>query len=92
MSLPELPCSSRTKLTGGDGVAGIAAASTAGNAAAVPAAIAAIDQSYAPIAPWATMLVATCIIVTSVMVPFATAWWARKVKRNPTVKKMEAGI
>jgi 2-keto-3-deoxygluconate permease len=69
------------KLSGGDGVAGIAAASTAGNAAAVPAAIAAIDQSYAPIAPSATMLVATCTIVTSVMVPFATAWWARKVKR-----------
>ncbi len=72
------------KLIGGDGVAGIAAASTAGNAAAVPAAIAALDQSYAPIAPSATMLVATCTIVTSIMVPFATAWWARKVKpTNP---------
>lgn len=69
------------KLTGGDGVAGIAAASTAGNAAAVPAAIAAIDPSYTPIAPSATMLVATCTIVTSVTVPFATAWWARKIKR-----------
>jgi 2-keto-3-deoxygluconate permease len=68
------------KLTGGDGVAGIAAVSTAGNAAAVPAAIAAIDQSYAPIVPSATMLVATCTIVTSITVPFATAWWARKVK------------
>jgi 2-keto-3-deoxygluconate permease len=67
------------KLTGGDGVAGIAAASTAGNAAAVPAAIAAIDQSYAPIAPSATMLVATCTLVTSVTVPFATVWWAKKV-------------
>lgn len=68
------------KLTGGDGVAGIAAASTAGNAAAVPAAIAALDQSYAPIAPSATMLVATCTIVTSITVPFVTAWWARRVK------------
>jgi 2-keto-3-deoxygluconate permease len=70
------------KLTGGDGVAGMAAASTAGNAAAVPAAIAAIDQSYAPIAPSATVLVATCTIVTSVTVPFATAWWARKVRHS----------
>jgi 2-keto-3-deoxygluconate permease len=42
--------------------------------------MAAIDQSYAPIAPSATMLVATCTIVTSLMVPFATSWWARKVK------------
>jgi 2-keto-3-deoxygluconate permease len=72
------------KLTGGDGIAGIAAASTAGNAAAVPVAIAAIDKSYEPIAPSATMLVATCTIVTAVSVPFATAWWARRVKaRRP---------
>jgi 2-keto-3-deoxygluconate permease len=67
------------KLIGGNGVAGIAAASTAGNAAAVPAAIAAIDKSYEPIAPSATVLVATCTIVTAVLVPLLTAWWARKV-------------
>ena len=72
------------KLTGGDGIAGIAAASTAGNAAAVPLAIAAIDKSYAPIAPSATMLVATCTIVTAVSVPIATAWWARRVKTPRT--------
>lgn len=64
------------RFTGGNGVAGIAAATTAGNAAAVPATIAAIDKSYAPIAPSATMLVATCVIVTAVLVPFVTAWWA----------------
>jgi len=72
------------KLTGGDGIAGIAAASTAGNAAAVPLAIAAIDKSYEPIAPAATMLVATCTIVTAVSVPIATAWWARRVKARRT--------
>lgn len=70
------------KLTGGNGVSGIAAATTAGNAAAVPAAIAAIDKSYAPIAPSATMLVATCIIVTAVLVPFVTAWWAKRVAKK----------
>ena len=67
------------KLTGGNGIAGIAAASTAGNAAAVPLAIASIDTSYAPVAASATMLVATCVIVTAILVPFATAWWARRV-------------
>lgn len=67
------------KLTGGNGVAGIAAASTAGNAAAVPAAIAAIDTSYADVAPAATMLVATCVIVTAVLVPIATVWWCKRV-------------
>lgn len=74
------------KLIGGNGVAGIAAASTAGNAAAVPAAIAAIDKSYEPIAPSATMLVATCTIVTAVSIPIVTAWWARKVKARNEVQ------
>lgn len=75
------------KLTGGNGIAGIAAASTAGNAAAVPAAIAAIDKSYASVAPAATMLVATCVIVTAILVPIATAWWAKRVKNyeNQTI-------
>ena len=71
------------RLTGGNGVAGIAAATTAGNAAAVPAAIAAIDPAYAPIAPSATMLVATCVIVTAILVPIATAWWAKVVQVKP---------
>ena len=67
------------KLTGGNGIAGIAAASTAGNAAAVPAALASIDTSYLPVAPAATMLVATCVIVTSILVPIATAMYANYV-------------
>jgi len=70
------------KATGGNGVNGIAAASTAGNAAAVPAAIAAIDKTYASIAPSATMLVATCVIVTAILVPLVTAWWAGHVASN----------
>ena len=67
------------KLTGGNGLAGIAAASTAGNAAAVPAAIAAVDKSYASVAPAATLLVATCVIVTAILVPVVTAWWAKRI-------------
>ncbi|HWR41491.1 MAG TPA: 2-keto-3-deoxygluconate permease [Patescibacteria group bacterium] len=70
------------RLTGGNGVAGLSAASTAGNAAAVPAAIAAIDSSYAAVAPTATVLVATCIIVTAVLVPIVTAWWAKRVNTS----------
>ncbi|WP_188397766.1 2-keto-3-deoxygluconate permease [Sporomusa sp. GT1] len=67
------------KLTGGTGVAGIAAATTAGNAAAVPAAIAAVDPRFLPVAPSATMLVATCVIVTAILVPIVTAWYAKRV-------------
>jgi 2-keto-3-deoxygluconate permease len=71
------------RLTGGTGVAGIAAATTAGNAAAVPAAIAVVDPRFIPVAPSATMLVATCVIVTSILVPIVTAWWAKRVKAVP---------
>ncbi|MEW5323340.1 2-keto-3-deoxygluconate permease [Geobacillus thermoleovorans] len=67
------------RLTGGNGVAGLAAASTAGNAAGVPAAVAAANTAYAPVAPAATALVASCVIVTAILVPIVTAWWAKRV-------------
>jgi 2-keto-3-deoxygluconate permease len=68
------------RLTGGTGVAGIAAASTAGNAAAVPAIVASANQAYAPAAPAATILVAACVVVTAILVPLATHWWASRVR------------
>ncbi|CAG7643118.1 2-keto-3-deoxygluconate permease [Paenibacillus allorhizosphaerae] len=67
------------KLTGGNGVAGLSAASTAGNAAGVPAAVAAANAAYAPVVPTATALVASCVIVTAILVPIVTAWWAKRV-------------
>lgn len=72
------------KLTGGTGVAGLAAATTAGNAAAVPAIVASVNPAYAPAAGKATILVAASVVVTSVLVPFVTAGWAARVRRrNP---------
>lgn len=68
------------RLTGGDGTAGIAAASTAGNAAAVPALVAAANPAYAAAAGPATVLVAACVVVTAVLVPPVTAWWAGRVR------------
>jgi 2-keto-3-deoxygluconate permease len=70
---------------GGTGIAGIAAASTAGNAASVPLAISAIDPSYASIAPAATAIVSTSIIVTSVLTPLATAWWVKRVRKEQAI-------
>ena len=66
------------RLTGGDGVAGIAAASSAGNSAAVPALVAAANPAYAAAAKPATVLVVASIIVTGILVPLATAWWAKR--------------
>jgi 2-keto-3-deoxygluconate permease len=67
------------RLTGGNGVAGVAAASTAGNAVAVPAIVAGANPAYAGAANQATMLVAACVVVTAIVVPLVTAWTARRV-------------
>jgi 2-keto-3-deoxygluconate permease len=70
------------RLTGGTGVAGVAAASTAGNAVAVPAIVASANAAYADAAAHATVLVAASVAVTLLVVPVLTAWTARRV--NPT--------
>jgi 2-keto-3-deoxygluconate permease len=64
------------RLSGGNGVAGLAAASTAGNAAAVPALVAAANPAYSDAAKHATALVSASVVVTAIVVPFLTAWWA----------------
>jgi 2-keto-3-deoxygluconate permease len=81
------------RLTGGKGIAGIAAATTAGNAAAVPAVISSIDHSYGRIAPTATMLIATSVVVTAILAPIATAlyakWFCGRVIARPTMPLVE---
>ncbi|MGO4303862.1 2-keto-3-deoxygluconate permease [Cupriavidus sp. RAF12] len=67
------------RLSGGTGVAGVAAASTAGNAAAVPTLVAAANPAYSEAAKSATILVAACVVVTAVLTPLVTAWVARRV-------------
>ena len=71
------------RLVGGDGTAGVAAASTAGNAAAVPTLVAIANPSYAPAAASATVLVAASVIVSGLLVPPLTALWKSHVLRNP---------
>jgi 2-keto-3-deoxygluconate permease len=70
------------RLTGGNGVAGVAAASTAGNAAAVPAIVAAANPAYADAAGPATILIAACVVVSSILTPIVTAWIAGMVRRD----------
>jgi len=67
------------RLTGGTGVAGVAAASTAGNAVAVPAIVASANPAYADAAAQATMLIAACVVVTAIAVPLLTSWTAARV-------------
>jgi 2-keto-3-deoxygluconate permease len=63
-------------LAAGNGTAGVAAGSTAGAAVTVPAVIASLAPQYVPMAPSATALIATSVVVTALLTPFATAWWA----------------
>jgi 2-keto-3-deoxygluconate permease len=71
------------KASGGDGVAGLAAATTAGNAAVVPSIVAAANPVYAPAAQSATVLIASSVVVTSILCPLITAFWARRVLTQP---------
>ncbi|MGH3391926.1 MAG: 2-keto-3-deoxygluconate permease [Actinomadura sp.] len=73
------------RVTGGSGVAGLAAASTAGNAAAVPAIVASANPAYKAAAAPATALVAASVVVTAILVPIITAWWANRVNTQDAV-------
>ena len=68
------------RLIGGNGLPGVASATTAANAAAVPALVAAANPVYAAAAGPATMLVAASIIVTALVTPLVTVWFAQRIK------------
>lgn len=70
------------RLTGGTGLGGLAAASTAGNAAAVPLVVATLYGGYKGIAATATVQVAAAVIVTSILVPILTAWYSKRDERR----------
>ena len=67
------------KLTGGDGLGGLAAATTAGNAATVPMLVAAANPAYLAAAGPATVLVSASVIVTSIGCPLVVAWYAKRL-------------
>ncbi|RSM24593.1 2-keto-3-deoxygluconate transporter [Aeromonas salmonicida] len=79
-------------LAGGNGTAGVAASSTAGAAVANPMIIAQMNPAFAPVAQSATALVATCVIVTAVLVPIFTAIYSKKfsIKKSIIVDKVQA--
>jgi 2-keto-3-deoxygluconate permease len=63
----------------GNGIAGLAASSTAGAAVANPFLIGEMIPRFKPIVPAATVLVATACLVTAIIVPILTAMWAKHV-------------
>ncbi len=60
------------------GYAGWAVATTAGNAVAVPAVLGLADPTLEPFVSSATVQVAASVVITAILVPFITNWWAHK--------------
>ena len=60
------------------GYAGWAVATTAGNAVAVPAAVALADPALETVAATATVQVAASVVISCILAPIITNWWAKK--------------
>lgn len=60
------------------GYAAWAVSTTAGNAVAVPAAVAIIDKAWEPFVATATVQVAAATVITCILAPLITSWWAKK--------------
>lgn len=77
---------------GGNGTAGLAASSTAGAAVTNPLIIAEMNPDFKPVAQAATTLVATSVIVTSILVPMLTAWWANYMKGKAEISTAKVNL
>lgn len=70
-------------------IIGLATGSTAGNAVATPAAVAAADPTLAVIAATATAQVAAACVVSAIVCPFIVSY-AFKMLRNNKIKKLNS--
>jgi len=80
------------KVTGGSGLAGLAASSTAGNAAAVPMLVAAANPIYKEAAGPATVLVSAAVVVTAICAPLVVSWYSKRLAaKAPAAARETAG-
>lgn len=78
------------KVTGGTGVAGAAASSTAGNAVGTPAAVVLADPSLSAVAAIATPQIAASTITTAILVPMLTTLVVKWNKNKDELKQKKA--
>lgn len=79
------------RLTGGSGLGGLAASSTAGNAVAVPMLVAAANPIYHQAAGPATVLVSASVVVTAIGTPLLVAWYAKRLASKRGVVAIPTG-
>lgn len=63
---------------GGKSGIGFAAGTTAGNAIATPAVVAAADPSFAQYVDTATAQVAACVLISSILAPVLASWFLKR--------------
>lgn len=87
-------------ITKSDGVAGWAASSTGGAAVAVPYALAQVNSQFVSIASSATAIIATSVLVSSLLTPILTMWYEKRARAKGlpirpvkyNLKKTEEGL
>ncbi|MEF2243786.1 MULTISPECIES: 2-keto-3-deoxygluconate permease [unclassified Paenibacillus] len=75
------------KWIGWNPVVGASEGSTAGNAVGTPAAIAAVNATFAPIAELATVQVAASVVTTAILLPIFIGFLAKYVEKNGGLAK-----
>jgi len=85
---------------GGKSGLGFAAGTTAGNAIATPAVVAAADPSFAPYVGTATAQVAACVLISSILAPVLASYFLKRAGElkpvdevdDPLAKPVEAAL
>lgn len=74
------------------GYAGAALSSSSGNSIANPAAVAALDLHYHPFVQQATVEIAASVVLTAILVPFLTSYFASRFGRGSSPGTDDEGL
>ncbi|MFF3102388.1 2-keto-3-deoxygluconate permease [Viridibacillus arvi] len=76
----------------GSGIAGLAAASSAGAVVTVPVAVAAANSKYEIMAADATALCAASVIITAILTPIIVAWYHKRLEKKKLAENPQLAV